>query len=119
MQLHGGGETERRADRPPLHSIESRRLMRVLSVAQTLDALRVHAQAGRQERVLRARGGGGAARARIAQIGRDGGVVLGGAAEGLLGQAIAGLVRQRAAPARSSPSTAAYWPGSVTTPTLS
>jgi hypothetical protein len=71
--------------------------MRVLPVAQALHALGVHAQPRRQERIVRAHGGRGAARPRIAQIGCDRGVVLGGAAKRLLGQAIARRVGQGAA----------------------
>src|SRR5688500_19274729 len=52
-----------------------------------------------QERVVRAGRAGdgrGAACAGIAEIGGDGGIVLGGAPEGLLGEAVARLRRERA-----------------------
>ena len=64
--------------------------MGVLAVAQALHALGLEAEPRGQELVPRRRRRG-APSAGIAQVGRDGRVVLGRAPEGLVGQAVAGL----------------------------
>ena len=94
MELPERGQPDRG---PAADAVEGRRLVRVLAVSELLHAVGLEGQAERPRIGL----GGRARRERVAvpQVGGDRRVVLGGAAEGVVGETLPGR-RREASPAR-------------------